>query len=176
MKDLFPAGERHDLGEAFRAVSILELAAPAAAEAIPALRALVGDAADFFDPFTGEGIYSALRGGELLAESVFVALGAKTSRDTDRALADYDAARRREFGGKWIVERAIGAFVGAAPLINRAARSLSARKDLADLLIGVTGDFVPAREVIRLGYLWNVFGISRRQSERAPCAWSMRPE
>ena len=29
--------------------------------------ALVGDAADFFDPFTGEGIYSALRGGELLA-------------------------------------------------------------------------------------------------------------
>ncbi|MFI5239460.1 MAG: NAD(P)/FAD-dependent oxidoreductase, partial [Gemmatimonadales bacterium] len=29
--------------------------------------ALVGDAADFFDPFTGEGVYSALRGGELLA-------------------------------------------------------------------------------------------------------------
>ena len=28
---------------------------------------------------------------------------------------------------------------------------LSARKDLADLLIGVTGNFVPAREVIRLG-------------------------
>src|SRR6185437_8190195 len=26
--------------------------------------ALVGDAADFFDPFTGQGIYSALRGGE----------------------------------------------------------------------------------------------------------------
>ena len=31
--------------------------------------ALVGDAADFFDPFTGEGIYSALRGAELLAEA-----------------------------------------------------------------------------------------------------------
>jgi non-specific serine/threonine protein kinase len=29
--------------------------------------ALVGDAADFFDPFTGEGIYAGLRGGELLA-------------------------------------------------------------------------------------------------------------
>ncbi|HKN66549.1 MAG TPA: NAD(P)/FAD-dependent oxidoreductase, partial [Gemmatimonadaceae bacterium] len=27
--------------------------------------ALVGDAADFFDPFTGEGIYAALRGGEM---------------------------------------------------------------------------------------------------------------
>src|SRR3712207_8668308 len=32
--------------------------------------ALVGDAADFFDPFTGEGIYAALRGGELLGEQV----------------------------------------------------------------------------------------------------------
>ena len=37
--------------------------------------ALVGDAADFFDPFTGEGIYSALRGAELLAEAAVVALG-----------------------------------------------------------------------------------------------------
>jgi menaquinone-9 beta-reductase len=76
----------------------------------------------------------------------------------DRALAGYDAARRAEFRGKWIVERAIGAVVGSVPLINRAARGLSARKDLADLLIGVTGDFVPAREVIRLAYLWKVFG------------------
>jgi hypothetical protein len=31
------------------------------------------------------------------------------------------------------------------------------------LLIGVTGDFVPAREVIRLGYLWSVFGPSNSQ-------------
>src|SRR5919106_3526723 len=37
--------------------------------------ALVGDAADFFDPFTGEGIYSALRGAELLAETAVAALG-----------------------------------------------------------------------------------------------------
>jgi menaquinone-9 beta-reductase len=131
--------------------------------------ALVGDAADFFDPFTGEGIYSALRGGEMLAESVRAALGAQSVRGANDAFADYDAARRKEFRGKWIVERAIGAVVGAAPLINRAARALSARKDLADLLIGVTGDFVPAREVIRLGYLWSVFGISRRlMTSRAP--------
>jgi len=133
--------------------------------------ALVGDAADFFDPFTGEGIYAALRGGEMLATSVLAAVGSPTTRDADTAFEEYDAARRKEFRGKWIVERAIGAVVGTVPLINRAARSLSARKDLADLLIGVTGDFVPAREVITLGYLWNVFGISRRfTTPRVPVA------
>jgi len=121
--------------------------------------ALVGDAADFFDPFTGEGIYAALRGGEMLAESVRESLAAMSPGASDAPLAAYDAARRREFGGKWFVERVIGAVVGSAPLINRAARSLSARKDLADLLIGVTGDFVPADRVIRAGYVWRVFGL-----------------
>ena len=28
---------------------------------------------------------------------------------------------------------------------------------MADLLIGVTGDFIPAREVLRPGYLLNLF-------------------
>jgi len=121
--------------------------------------ALVGDAADFFDPFTGEGIYAAMRGGEMLAESVRESLAAMSPRASDAPLAAYDAARRREFGGKWFVERVIGAVVVSMPLINRAARSLSARKAMADLLIGVTGDFVPAREVIRVGYVWRVFGI-----------------
>lgn len=120
--------------------------------------ALVGDAADFFDPFTGEGIYAAMRGGELLAPAIQEALAAPSPRRADAAFAAYDSARRKEFGGKWIVERVIGAVVGSAPLINRAARGLSVRKDLADLLIGVTGNFVPPSEVIRAGYLWRVFG------------------
>ncbi|HWJ13221.1 MAG TPA: NAD(P)/FAD-dependent oxidoreductase [Gemmatimonadaceae bacterium] len=119
--------------------------------------ALVGDAADFFDPFTGEGIYSALRGGEMLADHVSEMLAARKPALADAALREYDRARRREFGGKWIVERVIGAVVASPRLINRAARRLAARKDLADLLIGVTGNFVPAREVIRLGYVWSVF-------------------
>lgn len=119
--------------------------------------ALVGDAADFFDPFTGEGIYSALRGGELLADHVSQMLEASTPALGDASLREYDRARRREFGGKWIVERVIGAVVASPRLINRVARRLAARKDLADLLIGVTGNFVPPREVIRFGYVWNVF-------------------
>jgi flavin-dependent dehydrogenase len=119
--------------------------------------ALVGDAADFFDPFTGEGIYAALRGGELLAPFAVAALGAATTAAADDALAAYERARRAEFGGKWIVERLISTAVGFAPAINHFARTLEARKDMADLLVGVTGDFVPAREVLRPSYLLDLF-------------------
>ena len=119
--------------------------------------ALVGDAADFFDPFTGEGIYAALRGGELLAPFALRALDATSHRDADEALRDYDRARVAEFRDKWTVERLIGSAIGFAPAINYFARVLEARKEMADLLVGVTGDFVPAREVLRPGYLLNLF-------------------
>jgi geranylgeranyl reductase family protein len=115
--------------------------------------ALVGDAADFFDPFTGEGIYAALRGGELLAPFVVAALAASSPAEADAALTAYDRARRAEFRGKWRVERMIGAAVAWPPLINHAARVLARRKDMADLLVGVAGDFVPPAEVLRPGYL-----------------------
>ena len=115
--------------------------------------ALVGDAADFFDPFTGEGIYSALRGGEMLAGYLTEATNARTDEARDSSLKQYERARRREFSGKWTVEKLIGAAVAFPALINRAARVLSVRRDMADLLVGVVGDFVPARQVLRPLYL-----------------------
>jgi flavin-dependent dehydrogenase len=124
--------------------------------------ALVGDAADFFDPFTGEGIYAALRGGEMLAPFILRALAAPDTGAADRALADYETSRRAEFTGKWAVERLVGTAVGWPPLINRTARVLSRRKDMADLLIGVVGDFVPARQVLRPGYLLRLLFASAR--------------
>jgi flavin-dependent dehydrogenase len=123
--------------------------------------ALVGDAADFFDPFTGEGIYAAMRGAELLAPLAAEAARALSSGRTatrdaltaDRALAEYERRRRETFAGKWAVERMVAAAVAVPALMNRAARALTRRRDMADLLVGVTGDFVPAREVLRAGYL-----------------------
>jgi flavin-dependent dehydrogenase len=127
--------------------------ASAARRAWAAGAALVGDAADFFDPFTGEGIYAALRGAEMLAPCVIDALAARTPRDADAALQAYDRERVREFSGKWAVERIIGAAVSFPPLMNVAARSLELRPDMANTMVGVTGDFVPANEVLRPGYL-----------------------
>jgi geranylgeranyl reductase family protein len=115
--------------------------------------ALVGDAAEFFDPFTGEGIYTALRGGELLSDFAAEALLSTNRKSEMNALEAYQKARRKEFSGKWKVEKMVGAAIAFPALINRAARVLSHRRDMADLLVGVVGDFVPAREVLRPGYL-----------------------
>jgi menaquinone-9 beta-reductase len=115
--------------------------------------ALVGDAADFFDPFTGEGVYTALRGAELLTPYLGAVVSARSARDADTALAAYERCWRNEFRGKQIVERAVGAAVAMPAVIGHVARVLARRPDMADLLIGVTGDFVPAREVLRAAYL-----------------------
>jgi len=118
--------------------------------------ALVGDAADFFDPFTGEGIYAALRGGELLAPFIAEALRGAT-RDENRALAGYEAARRSEFGGKWKLERIVGMAIAYPYFLNNAAKALCRRKELADLLVGVAGDFIPTKVVLNPRFLFNLF-------------------
>jgi flavin-dependent dehydrogenase len=108
---------------------------------------LVGDAADFHDPVTGEGVYAALRGAELAAERASDAL--LGDRLSARDLRAYDADRRRAFGGKWLVERLIGWAIATPAVFEHAARRLRDRPQLADLLVGVTGDFISPRELFR---------------------------
>jgi menaquinone-9 beta-reductase len=132
---------------------------PFATESRPAWApgaALVGDAADFFDPFTGEGIYAALRGGELLAPFIVEALRGK-QHDETRALAGYERVRRSEFGGKWKLERIVGMAIAYPYFLNNAAKALSRHKDMADLLVGVAGDFIPASLVLNPRFLFNLF-------------------
>lgn len=98
---------------------------------------LVGDAADFFDPFTGQGIYSALRGAELASDAILAG-----------DLRRYARARRREFLGKWVLERMIGIAVGWPALIERVVGRLIRRPELADLLVRATGNCIPARRAL----------------------------
>jgi len=118
--------------------------------------ALVGDAADFFDPFTGEGIYAALRGGEMLAPFIIEALRGE-QKNENRVLAGYETARRDEFGGKWKLERIVGMAIAYPYFLNNAAKALSRNKDMADLLIGVAGDFIPAKVVLNPRFLFKLF-------------------
>lgn len=118
--------------------------------------ALVGDAADFCDPFTGEGIYAALRGGELLADAAGGAVRSGSATKLNSSLAHYAAARKSQFKGKWKVERLVGSVIAAPRVFNRIALALQRRRDMADLLVGVAGDFVPAREILRPRYMMSL--------------------
>jgi flavin-dependent dehydrogenase len=112
---------------------------------------LVGDAAGYYDPFTGEGLYRALRSAQLAST---VAAGALAQGDTDaHALARYDRLMRAEFRGKRAVEAIIQAAVQFPPLMDHVARVLSRQKCLADTIVGVTGDFLPASAVLQPGFL-----------------------
>lgn len=120
---------------------------------------LVGDAADFFDPFTGQGIYSALTGAELAARVIGRALEDIPSGPIPAsALAAYRRGRRRAFAGKWVLERLIGLGVGWPRLATRVVRRLARRPDLADLLVGATGNFIPAGRVLNPATLLTLIG------------------
>jgi flavin-dependent dehydrogenase len=112
---------------------------------------LVGDAAGFYDPFTGEGIGMALRGAELAAEVLARALGAGDV--TRRALAPYAAARRAAFRDRLRLDRLLQSVLRRPRLADWAARRLDRDRRLADLLAEVAGDTVEARAVLGPGFM-----------------------
>ncbi|HTG09343.1 MAG TPA: NAD(P)/FAD-dependent oxidoreductase [Candidatus Eisenbacteria bacterium] len=104
---------------------------------------LAGDAAGFYDPFTGEGLYTALRSAELLAEAAHPAL---TAGDVSAAaLAPYARAKRAAFADKARVTQALQLIIAHRRLANIAARFLQRRPALLGTLMGVIGDFIPPR-------------------------------
>jgi flavin-dependent dehydrogenase len=111
---------------------------------------LVGDATGFYDPFTGEGIFTALRSAELLTETAHAAL----TRDdlSVGPLAVYGERRRAELAAKSRVTRGLQLLISRRRLSNLAARLLARRPHLVHTLLGVFGDFVPPRELLRAAF------------------------
>ena len=109
---------------------------------------LVGDAAGFYDPFTGEGVFTALRSAELATETIGEALRAGDT--SHRALAGYERARRAAFSGKERVTRTLQLIIRHRRLANTACRALARRPALLDALLGVFGDYVPPAALPRL--------------------------
>jgi flavin-dependent dehydrogenase len=107
---------------------------------------LVGDAAGFLDPFTGDGIYHALRGAQLAAPVASAALRAGDL--TAGALAPYRVARRHAFAAKrqvcWIVQ----IFIHSPTLMDYATARLDRREELGETFAGVLGDLYPARRAL----------------------------
>jgi flavin-dependent dehydrogenase len=113
---------------------------------------LVGDAAGFFDPFTGEGIFDALHGGEIAAAAIATALDAGDT--SGAALAAYDTARHQAFANKrragWLVQ----AFVRSPRLMDYAIERIAARPSVRSTMTGVLGDYRDAGMVLSPRFLW----------------------
>jgi flavin-dependent dehydrogenase len=110
---------------------------------------LVGDAAGFYDPLTGEGVFSALRAAELAAETAAAAFAAGDW--SAAALGAYERARRVAFTGKARVTRGLQLVIRRRRLANMVAHLLARRPALLDALLGVVGDYVPPRALLGLG-------------------------
>lgn len=154
----FPAlRHRVDQTEVVRAVMVTGPFGGRARRLVTGGALLVGDAAEFFDPFTGEGICSALRGATLAVDTALEALATPGLVARPR-LAGYARAHRRAFAGKRVVERLIGYAMFTPRLFDRAVERIE-RRGWSHTLIGVTGDMLPPGLVLNPRFLTGlVFG------------------
>ena len=106
---------------------------------------LIGDAAGFIDPFSGEGIFRALRSARAAATAL-----AAGDRGADER---YLAARRTAFAGKDALTWVVQAMLAAQPLLGYALRRLDRRPALAARFGSALGDCRPASDVLAPAYL-----------------------
>ena len=100
---------------------------------------LVGDAAGFVDPFTGEGIHRALRSARAAAAAILAG--------GDVAGA-YRAERRRAFAAKTALSWLVQGFLAAPPLLEHAVGRLASRPRAALRIGSALGDCRPATEAL----------------------------
>jgi geranylgeranyl reductase family protein len=116
---------------------------------------LVGDSAGFYDPFTGEGVTLALRSAELAGTVAARALRSPRPAAT-MDLSNYERDRRQATRAKFRVNRLIQEVVARPSLANAVAHRLARRRDLADALVGIAGDLVPARTALGPRFLYEL--------------------
>jgi len=109
---------------------------------------LVGDAAGFLDPFTGEGLHRAIVSAELAAEAI-----QDVRRGRSGGLERYERAMHDRFSTKDVVSRLVQAFLGRPRLFDYAARRIAARGSVRDTMAAVIGDLAPARRALDPRYL-----------------------
>jgi geranylgeranyl reductase family protein len=101
---------------------------------------LVGDAAGFIDPFTGEGIFRALRSARAAAAAL--------EAGDEGAEGRYLAERRAAFTAKDALTWTIQALLASPPVMGYALRRLSRRPGLALRLGSALGDCRPASDAL----------------------------
>ncbi|MGH7554965.1 MAG: NAD(P)/FAD-dependent oxidoreductase [Longimicrobiales bacterium] len=118
--------------------------------------ALVGDAAGYFDPFTGQGIYQALAGAELLAGVARTALAAG-GPSADR-LHEYAVRHHALVAPTHLLQRLIDEVLRRPRLAGFAIRRLAQRPAVARALLAATGDLQPPASLLSPALLLSFAG------------------
>ncbi|HEX7067814.1 MAG TPA: NAD(P)/FAD-dependent oxidoreductase [Candidatus Limnocylindria bacterium] len=100
---------------------------------------LIGDAAGFVDPFTGEGIHRALRSARAAAEAI---------TGGGDVVSAYRRERRRAFAAKSALSWLVQGFLAAPPLLEHAVARLADRPEAALRLGSALGDCRPATDAL----------------------------
>lgn len=112
---------------------------------------LIGDAAGFIDPLTGEGIHRALVSAEIAADAI-----RRWLRGDRNALRDYDRHLRSRFLSKDVVSWVLQAFFARPRLFDYALRRLASRTGLRRELTLVLTDQLPATRALDPRYLFRL--------------------
>jgi len=123
---------------------------------------LVGDAAGFLDPFTGEGVYAALRSAELAAQHVLADW--TSAGPAPETLAGYAREWTQEFESKFRFATHLQRAIRHPKLADWLVAGLSRRSGLSATLLRAAGDLVPPRDLS----LWRLArGAARRPPSHA---------
>jgi flavin-dependent dehydrogenase len=99
---------------------------------------LVGDAAGFLDPLTGEGMYGAVVSGRIAG--TLAAAAARSGATDARALRGYARARGRALGGKTRLNRGLQWLLRRRGVLEYLRRGLQRCPEIGDTLIEVIGN------------------------------------
>ncbi|MBL8722792.1 MAG: NAD(P)/FAD-dependent oxidoreductase [Planctomycetes bacterium] len=116
--------------------------------------ALVGDAAGYVDPLTGEGIYFALCGAQHLSTALAAALH-EPGRAT-AAMDGYLAARRRELVPRLQASAWLQRLLRWPALVHGFVAAAARWPAVADLVVTLTGDTIHPRDLRRPSF-WRAF-------------------
>ena len=112
---------------------------------------LVGDASGFVDPFTGQGVYLALRGAQRAAWALLEAY-ASPSR-APHAFTVYEDAIHEELCVRMRLAAVVDAFLRFAPLGRRVATRLRRSTELSATLLAALSGAAVARNALAPAFL-----------------------
>lgn len=105
---------------------------------------LVGDAAGFLNPFTGQGVFLALRGAADAADAIALALSDRTVEAS--ALGAYATRRESDFATRRRLTKLVDILIDVPILARRAVSRLRRRPEIGSTLLGaLAGTVAPER-------------------------------